>query len=201
MICTIDELEAWCETLAQSEGDDLRLRRGGLSDSDQRRLQRSVPGLPDSYLELASKYQLMGFELCWTRMHPGIADPGATLVEDLEAATNEELWPVAEVFGRFGVRQVASMEADPLCVVREGRGLPEIVWINHEAPDLTPLRIAQSMEQLLVIAANLLQLAFSVDDGNSDAAAMAELDNRLASLNLDSQCRANWQYLAPALIL
>jgi hypothetical protein len=161
MIDSLDALIQYTERVAQASpliARRVQITRPGCEPDTIAVLRKAFPGLPDSYTSVLESIAIDGISIGYFNLTPGRSR--ASLVDELRAHNDPTITPMAEVYRQCGVYQVASFEADPICVAhREGPfEIGQIVKYDDVLPTKMPVVLADSFEQLLLIAGNLQEI-------------------------------------------
>lgn len=185
MIASLDELVAYTQTLGEAL-PELReaivLRRPGCSQAAASLLAQRLPGIPHSYLTVARVINIDGVSIGYFQLSPS-AYGGRDIAEKVIACNESAMNPLMKRHQKFGVYQVASWEADPICVAH-AHGLFEmgqVVKYNIGNPTSEPIVLAEDFEQLLLLAGNL----DSIRNKHS------EIDDPTQALNEFKMCFTN----------
>jgi len=182
MIDSLDDLVRYSEEVAKASpliSKKVQIVRPGCQPEVVAALRQLLPGLPESYLSVAESIAIDGIVIGYFNLTPGL--PRARITEKLRVSNDPVMAPMAERFRQHGVYQVASWEADPICVTHTA-GMFEIgqlVMYNVGMPAEPPVVLADSFEQLLLIAGNLQEIGDKYDE---PARALGEFRAYLAPL-------------------
>lgn len=188
MIANIQELAEFTRRLGDKIPhlrDGIALKQPGYSQEAINGTAAKFPEMPESYWSLVRTLKLDGVAIGFFQLSPQ-AYEGVNLLEKLSRC-NTSTNPFHNTNQHYGLYQVASWEADPICVAfRDGpfkKG--QIVKYNVGNPNALPDVLADSFEQFLLLAGNL--------DAVRDA--YSEADNPSQGLNEFKGC---FEKLLPA---
>jgi len=160
MIQTIEDLIALSEKQAEEWNrrgypdlaDEARLRAPGCTEDEIRTLRHRFPGLPESYLHVATQLTLSATPLGYLVIVPGAFNDDDLLTRLIEA--NSLASPQWDFVDAHKLYEVAQYPGSLVCVAREGAVHPgEVVRVDYEWGGLDNLQVhrtAWSFEQLLI---------------------------------------------------
>ncbi len=189
MISTLDELQRYTEERAERSpaiASRVLLRSPGLGAEDAARLARDLPGLPQSYLDVAQRFALASVELGMAGLRP--RDLGGDGLADRLVVANGPDNPVVGFLRDNDLYEVASWETDPIAVVREGaeRRPGEVVWVDiTSAPSYSVSPLAADFATFMLLAGRIYQA------GHIGAG----VDEVLDGLPVDEQQAESWHAL------
>jgi len=159
MIGNLDELVAYAERTANALpelSEEIRILRPGCPPDLIATLRETLPGLPESYLSVLEAIAIDGIAIGYFQLTPS-SSQATNLADKLRGFNDPTLTPMAEHYRRHGVYQVASWEADPICVAHSDGTVKigQVVKYNAADPTTAPVVLADGFEQFLIIAANL----------------------------------------------
>jgi hypothetical protein len=206
VITSIDELAAFTRTLADKLPelrDSIVLQQPGYPQDALDFLSSELPGIPQSYLSVVKSFRLDGIAIGYFQLSPQSFD-GNNLIEKLIACNKSGANPFAERHQQHGVYQVASWEADPICVVyKDGpykKG--QIVKYSVENPTARPIVLADTFEQFLVLAGNLDAIRDSYSESDDSSVGLSEFRMCLAQLaSQNKEIIPAWEAIASIVLL
>ncbi len=162
MITTLAELEAYTKQIGARFPDEAAntiLSGPGIMPKERESLLKRIPGLPDSYLQCAERFNLHGIRSGYFAFWPEAFDAG-NMVGSLTKASSE-VNPYWVMFGAINVLQVASWEADPIVVALKDSSEPDgsVLKFSEGNPKAPAVNLAQSFEMFLLLVGNLDQVA------------------------------------------
>lgn len=186
MIATLEELaehsKAWAQW-GQRFYEPAWIKPVGCPWWEVAWLRFRMPELPQSYLQVARRYQLNGrcigcFELSPGRLHKSLA---CNLIDWNRPKANPHWDQVLE----HGARFVASNEAEPIAVVctPAKHVVGEVLMFDHDLPAKEPVVIAADFETFMLAAGNAYALFYEYRDTNL-AAGLSEFLERLKVLGI-----------------
>jgi hypothetical protein len=137
----------------------VHIRRPGCPPDVISALRGTFPGLPESYLSVAESLAIDGISIGYFNLTPSLSRD-KSLPEQLRAFNDPTIRPMAEPFVQHGVYGVASLESDPVCVAHADGTFKvgQVVKYSDVMPGAPPVVLADSFEQLLLIAGNLQEI-------------------------------------------
>ena len=168
MIRNLDELIRYSEQVANSLpliANKVRIVRIGSQPGIIATLTQVLPRLPESYLSVVESIAIDGISIGYFELTPS-ASHTMSLVEKLQIYNDPTFTPMFEYYQKHGVYQVASWEADPICIVHtDGKfKVGQVVKYNIDTPALAPMVLADNFEQLMLIAGNLQEISDKCDE-------------------------------------
>jgi hypothetical protein len=155
VIETIDDLVALTEAHAAMRplnANEIRLRTPGCTENEIARLQKALPGLPESYLNVAKRVTLSFVSISGL-----VVSPGKRGGEDLFTRLTRANSPSSPQWGfvdAHGLYEVAQYPGSLVCVARLGTARAgEVLRIDYGwdgVDNLQLLRNAWSFDQLLL---------------------------------------------------
>ena len=157
MIRNLDDLIGYTRKLGDklpALRDSIVLERPGCTLEVANEIGEALPGIPESYLDVAKAIRLVGIAIGYFQLAPNSYN-GTDLLEKLVDCNSTTA--MRSRFDDDGVFQVASWEADPIAVVhRSGRhAVGEVLKYNAGNPEQDAAALANSFEQFLLLAGNL----------------------------------------------
>jgi hypothetical protein len=199
MITTLDALQA--HTLRLAERHPRRhtaraLSAPGITHAERDKLRLALPALPRTYLDCIQRVNPAGVSIGYFQLSPGCRRSG-DLVNDLIVTNTDPSNPFIPFYGRRGMYEVARLEADPICVARQGSTLPAGTVAQLDictSPKVSVLPLAPDFLTLLLLAGNLDAIRDNRSTtGSSGVAAFATV---LDSFDLNAEVRAAWTRIA-----
>lgn len=187
MISNLDDLVAFTNRLGEKLPflrESIVLKRPGCSPSEIDKVVESLPGIPESYLEIAMQVQLLGIAIGYFQLAPNSC-LGQDLSEKLlDCNLNSGM---RSRFELDGVYQIATWEADPVVVVfqdgRYNRG--QILKYNAGNPEKNASVLADSYERFLLLAGNLDFVRDKVSDSDDPAEGIPEFEQYIEKISPD----------------
>lgn len=188
-IKNLEDLKAYSLEICKSFPEDTD--RSDLTSPlcDLELLKATISGLPESYLDVAKKIALKGKVLGYFSLWPEAFDQ-ETLEETLVKA-NSETAPFTSTFRKHGCYQIATYEAEPIGIVREGEpNEGSIIKLDIDSPVLEISKLASSFEEFLLIAGSLDKA--QMENQGPDA-----LDSFLEDIQraTDKDIASNWRVI------
>jgi hypothetical protein len=167
MITTLQQAERFLLEYSESLPGIAAMRqvqKGGISKEECERITGYIPGIPESYLDVAKAYRLVDLELPLTFKATPVAAYGDSLFEVLRDG-NSEVMGLYPRLQELDLIHVAAWEADYICCYpnRAAERSGAIVLLG-EYYDPSPVPLAPSFEIFLLLVCNLQQC---VDMGES----------------------------------
>jgi hypothetical protein len=199
MITSLDDLVRFTQQRARRQPQfvsELELGGPGLSPAKLDHLVQALPGLPTSYLECLSRFNLASTTLGCLNLAPGSGSAGADMVERLLEANDSQDALYSEDLAPRGLYAVASWEADVLCVVQEtpDRVGGSVIGLDMESgPAFRFYPAAPSFPSLLLATGRMLEL---IDDPTYPGPqGLERFVSGLADFGLDEAQQRSWTYL------
>jgi hypothetical protein len=197
VIRTLEDLHAYFQLKDAADdepGDEIRLRKPGLSAAEIARLRELLPELPDDYLEILSRYDVEGLNIQFHSLSPfHNAFKRGVLVERLVEANQEPSW-CSDILKQHRLLEVGSVDGDPLCIASRDAALPgEVFLLDHEWVRL--VRFASRFEDLL-IGLGRLDEQQQVTGPHGPAGVQLFLASIRDDLDLDDEQMKEWTSLA-----
>lgn len=196
VISTLEELQTYTEQRAAKSpaiATRVLLRSPGLSADETVKLVRQLPGVPRAYLDCARRFALETVELGAFALRPR-SFGGVGLLERLVLA-NGPANPVVEFLRARDLYEVASLETDPIGVVRDDSVAArsgEVVWVDITSdPSFIVWRLAPDFSTFMIMAGRLYEARHAdasveeILDGMAVDAQQAESWRALASMSLE----------------
>ncbi|MBX8489048.1 SMI1/KNR4 family protein [Pseudomonas cichorii] len=197
MINDLCELVAYSERVAQkfpSIAAEIKLCEPGVSDSDLATLVKSVPSLPDGYLNVIKQIKVFGVSIGRLTLWPVPFDRSDLVVSLLEANSSSSN-PWLGFYDSNNVVEVARIESNIICLGRkpgEHEGVAYFFDVSS-GPDVVLKKVANSFEQLLVIAGNMHDVVLNFEDDEDNG--RKEFLSRLRKLGVGKDLFIVWSAL------
>ncbi|WP_027709949.1 hypothetical protein [Zooshikella ganghwensis] len=197
MITNLDELVSFLENIAAKFpiiASEIKLCSPGYSDEILVKLRQKAPYLPDSYFDVIKKVKIAGISIGQLNLWPVPYGKKDFVTSIIEANTSSDN-PFLDFYRDKNLVEVARLEANIICLSSKSSktsGYAYLVDISS-GPNLILKMLANSFEQLLIIAGNLYDISLSYE--NNEEVGMNEFKTRLAQLGVDSNTSATWQEL------
>lgn len=190
MIRTLSQLEGYTSRLAadhQAAAAECLLQGPGLDGTDLEALLRSLPDLPQSYLQCATRYRLESVQLAGFSLHPTGAR--SQFVQGLLRA-NSPANPQWQELQKLGLFQIGLSENERVVVAGKQATLPEgtVLMFNLFSPEEPPALLAPDFEHFLLFAGNLLEIAETLDGRK----ALQAFEKALMELGASEQMIDGW---------
>jgi hypothetical protein len=195
MIQTLADLIALTEAEALTSSfnaDEILLRTPGCSELEMAQLREALPGLPESYIAVATQVALPNISIGYLRLVPGGLYAGSLFDRLIDA--NSGAWPLWEFVYQHDLYHVADTDGSLYCVARESSPHPgEVVRIDYEwggvdEPQLH--RVSWSFEQLMLGYGRIGEQAQAGRRG--PLAVDVVLDSMRADYGLDEEQIEDW---------
>jgi hypothetical protein len=156
MIASLDDLVAYTQAIARTRSFRKGIRQPGCPPERVRALAELLPGIPATYLSLIGPLHLDGVTIGYFRLFPE-AYAGSDLVARVVSCNAAGENPLRETYCRDRVYQVASWEADPICVVHTAGpfAIGQTVLYNIGDLEQPPHVLANTFAQFLLLLGNL----------------------------------------------
>lgn len=167
----------------------------GISREGEDKLKAYIGDLPESYLDVAKKYNLLGvcvgmFSLCPRERFE-------TLEDSITDALNDSFFP-KEFMEKYKMYQVGSYNTDLICVTlgTEHFANGEVLFVEegfdiYNPQDSQVLPLAKDFEQFIIVAANLNSGEINEDYSNYEEKKQEFLE-RLKKLEIDKKYHEIW---------
>lgn len=195
MISNIDGLIKYSENMAAKFpviASEIRLCSPGYSDYLLVDLGNKVPYLPDSYFSVVKHIQIVGVSIGQLNLWPvpyGKKDFVASLLEANTSSDN----PYLKFYDDNNLVEVARLEANIVCLGRKGSQICDQVYLVDISSGPNPVlhKLANSYEQLLIIAGNLHDISMTYE--NDEDVGVSEFQSRLTQLGVDKDSTNMWK--------
>jgi hypothetical protein len=197
MISNLDELIKYSENVAAKFpviASEIRLCSPGYSDDLLAEVGNEVPYLPDSYFSVVKKIQIVGVSIGQLNLWPvpyGKKDFVASLVEANTSSDN----PYLQFYKENSLVEVARLEANIVCLGRKGAQISDQVYLVDICSGPNPVlqKLANSYEQLLIVAGNLHDISMTYED--DEDAGVSKFQSRLTQLGVEVDSANIWNEL------
>jgi hypothetical protein len=180
MIVTLQHAEQFLREYSKRLPGDVsmcQLKKRGIGEEEYARIKAHIPGIPESYLDVAKAYRLLDLELPLSFSASPAGAYGDSLFEVLRDG-NSAIMGLYPRLQELDLTHVAGWEADYVCCysdrVSERSGA---IVLLGEYYDPTPVPLAPSFEAFLLLVCNLQQC---VDMG--EAAGIETFNNAVSEL-------------------
>jgi hypothetical protein len=188
MINNLNDLEYYCKQLERSDPEDAieyNFTVPGISVQEIVILTKNLPYINTDYLRCASLFQLKNIVLGYFYLSPSFGKELS--LSELVLRANGPLNPFMEFFQEMNLVEVASYEADPIVVHKDGG----VFMFNHE--DLTDFSLmAENFTLFLLAVGNLHELQGEIEG----QPAIDEFFRRLRVLEFTENIIENWRIIA-----
>jgi hypothetical protein len=209
VINNLDDLVRYTEQRAKVRpliARRVRITRPGFQPHIIAALRQEFPGLPDGYVSVAESVAIDGISIGYFNLTPSLSR--APLPDELRAYNDPVITPMAERYRLHGVYQVASWEADPICVVHTNGmfRVGQVVMYTDAnlgpRPTRPPAVLADSFEQFLLIAANLDEIRGRYAGAGEPTRALHEFREYLTPLVVGRQddMESAWMQIASVVL-
>lgn len=197
MISNLDGLIKYSENMAAKFpviASEIRLCSPGYSDDLLVEVGNKVPYLPDSYFSVVKQIQIVGVSIGQLNLWPvpyGKKDFVASLIEANTSSDN----PYLKFYDDNNLVEVARFEANIVCLGRKGSHISDQVYLVDISSGPNPVlqKLANSYEQLLIVAGNLHDISMNYED--DEDAGVSEFQSRLTQLSVDKDSANIWNEL------
>ena len=197
MISNLDGLIKYSENMAAKFpviASEIRLCSPGYSDDLLVEVGNKVPYLPDSYFSVVKQIQIVGVSIGQLNLWPvpyGKKDFVASLIEANTSSDN----PYLKFYDDNNLVEVARFEANIVCLGRKGSHISDQVYLVGISSGPNPVlqKLANSYEQLLIVAGNLHDISMNYED--DEDAGVSEFQSRLTQLSVDKDSANIWNEL------
>ncbi|GFM70308.1 hypothetical protein PSCICL_13000 [Pseudomonas cichorii] len=197
MINNLCELVAYSEQVAQkfpSIAAEIKLCEPGISDSALATLVKGVPSLPDDYLNVIKQIKVFGVSIGRLNLWPVPFDRSDLVVSLLEVNGSSSN-PWLGFYDSNNVVEVARIESNIICLGRkpgEHEGVAYFFDVSS-GPDVVLKKVANSFEQLVVIAGNMHDVVLNFEDDEDNG--RKEFMSRLRKFGVDKDVSVVWSTL------
>ncbi|MBP9829546.1 MAG: hypothetical protein KBD04_05895 [Proteobacteria bacterium] len=167
----------------------------GLSKEREDRLKLNIVDLPESYLDVARRYNLLNVSVGMFSLWPG--GRFKTLEDSVIDALNDSFFP-KEFMEKHRMYQVGSYNTDLICVTvgTDQFANGEVLFVDegfdiYNPEDSQVHHLAKDFEQFILVAANLGRDGVNADSKEFPAKKQEFLD-RLKRLGVDEKYRDIW---------
>ena len=194
MIRNLKELIGYLDVKARSFpviASEIRLLSPGLTKGEIEELTSVFPDLPDSYFEVLKKVKVENISIGYFNISPGGSNK-FNFVERLSRLNSGFDNPFLDHMKVENIIEVASLEADPICVGcrNTNKGGKVYIYDHTELNNFEIKLIANSFEEMLILAGNISEVKMSFKDNME--AGVNELTRRIKEFNVPKECEEFW---------
>ncbi len=194
MINNLDELIQYSEKMAvrfSVISSEIKLCSPGCSESYLSALRARAHYFPDDYLALLGRVNLLGVSMGQLNLWPvpyGRHDVLSSLVEANRSPEN----PWLRFYDDNAVIEVARWEANIICLGRRNTRDPGSVYFFdiRSGPNRCLRPMADSFEQLMVVAGNLHEVAMEYEA--EPESGVKDFSSRLVALGINARASTLW---------
>ena len=193
----IDEMKDSEEEFLSSEAHrkGFQIYLPGISKESEKNLKLHIDDLPESYLEVARKYNLLRVSIGMFSLYP--RERCETLDESIIDSLNDPFFP-KEFMEKYKMFQVGFYNTDLVCVTAgtEQFANGEVLFVEegfdiYNPQDSQVLPLAKDFEQFILVAANVGRDGVSADSLDFPAKQQEFLE-RLKKLRVDEKYHDVW---------
>ncbi|GFM58479.1 hypothetical protein PSCICF_46570 [Pseudomonas cichorii] len=197
MINDLGELVAYSEQMAlkfPTIAAEIRLCKPGISNRALVHLIEGVPYLPESYLSVIREVRIFGVSIGRLNLWPVSFDKD-DLVMSLIEVNGSVSNPWLDFYNANSVVEVARIGANIICLGRKFGGDEGGVYFFDvsSGPAVALKKVADSFEQLLVVAGNMHDVVMSCEGRENNG--RKELMSRLRRIGVDDELFGVWSSL------
>lgn len=197
MISNLDGLIKYSESVAAKFpviASEIRLCSPGYSDDLLVDVGNKVPYLPDSYFSVVKQIKIVGVSIGQLNLWPVPYGKKNFVASLVEANTNSDN-PYLKFYDDNDLVEVARLEANIVCLGRKGSQISGQVYLVDISSGPNPVlqKLANSYEQLLIVAGNLHDISMTYED--DEDAGVSEFQSRLTQLCVDEDNANIWNEL------
>ena len=209
MITKINEIVQYTHELSERLHPALRSRtiieKKECSHDEIDRLRRSMPKMPESYLNIIRETNLDGISIGFLNF--GLPVPGGSMIDQIIEWNNEPENEKYEEHKKYHSYEIASYEADPVAVVHTDGEFKkdQIIMYEHDIGwgHRKPVVLADNFEQFLLLFGNLDFVRDKYSVAEDPEKSMQEF--RLCLLKFFDESRkdviSNWEKIAEEIFL
>ncbi len=174
-----------------SFADEIEIQKNGYSKNDINQIKNDLPNIPEDFLETLCKIKIDRVSIGVFELSPiinGVSD----FKNYLSNVNRDPLNPFLGFFSKNSLIEIGRVEANLLCIgVAKSKYEGNVFLIDITSSDIIALKkLADSYEEVLVLAGNLLEICIKFED--CEQLALEEFNARLKRMSIIDEVRSNW---------